>query len=650
MPAQHIVFSTHLDDDIIFMNNDIYDAIARGEAVTSVYLVTGDRVREAGIKAAYAVMADADDWVDETVTIDGNQIASSYLASAPDVRLYFLRFPDQGSGNAISAQLWDEVINTATTEDGVTYSRDSLVDMLTAIMTVHQPDNILTHARESAVLGGDHGEHAHYAEFVWAARENYTTSHDVDEYVGYGVAGLPVNVTDEDLARKTEVFEAYGAFDTNALNIPVFRDWLQRQYYVGPDGTPVADDWDIRDTLPMPDASVSGRYFIDENANGLEDVGEAGVAGANVYLYDDTTYRVVATTITDADGLYQFADVDPAPRYAVFFERPQDIASLSGSYAFTNGNSGDDDRIDSDVRSRIADGRGEVDRFALAAHEAVTDVDAGLVQTAPPPPPPPPVEDGTFAAQYFDVGSVSSLDQINFAATPVHSEQVAYIQYANSRGSFWAGGEVDTFAARITGTVDVPEQGSYTFYLRSDDGSQLSINGQVVIGNDGLHGLREQSATLDLDAGQATIEVLYFENRGHAGLELDWAGPGLSGRTAVTASDGDAPPPPPPPVNPDAMNDTFIITDDTWNVAGNVLDNDTGDGLELVDAFHGFINGSYVALFANGDIRLSQRGQFDDLAPGESRTISLDYTIQDANGSRDTATIDLVITDDFGFV
>lgn len=91
----------------------------------------------------------------------------------------------------------------------------------------------------------------------------------------------------------------------------------------------------------------------------------------------------------------------------------------------------------------------------------------------------------------------------------------------------------DTFAMRYTGRVSVTQPGKYTFYLSSDDGSRMYLNGQEFINNDGLHGDVEKSATAELTAGSHPIVVTYFDNGGGDGLSLQWTGPGIKGKQVV---------------------------------------------------------------------------------------------------------------------
>ncbi|MFD1646187.1 PA14 domain-containing protein [Haloarchaeobius litoreus] len=83
----------------------------------------------------------------------------------------------------------------------------------------------------------------------------------------------------------------------------------------------------------------------------------------------------------------------------------------------------------------------------------------------------------------------------------------------------------DEFAVRYTGYVEVPEDGQYTFWTGSDDGSRLAIGTEVVVDNDGTHPYEEESGTIDLEAGTHRITVTFFERTGHESLSVFWAGP-----------------------------------------------------------------------------------------------------------------------------
>lgn len=85
----------------------------------------------------------------------------------------------------------------------------------------------------------------------------------------------------------------------------------------------------------------------------------------------------------------------------------------------------------------------------------------------------------------------------------------------------------DTYALLFTGEIEITNAGDYTFFLSSDDGSRLVIDGVEIIDNDGLHGLKELSNEIpvSLDAGKHTIRVEFFEKYGAQKLFLKYQGP-----------------------------------------------------------------------------------------------------------------------------
>jgi putative heme-binding domain-containing protein len=87
--------------------------------------------------------------------------------------------------------------------------------------------------------------------------------------------------------------------------------------------------------------------------------------------------------------------------------------------------------------------------------------------------------------------------------------------------------EKDRFALRFTGVIQIDRAGKYRFYTESDDGSRLYIGDQLVVNNDGLHGMVEQRGTIDLTVGLHPMIVTYFDNGGGEGLKVSWSGPGF---------------------------------------------------------------------------------------------------------------------------
>jgi len=86
------------------------------------------------------------------------------------------------------------------------------------------------------------------------------------------------------------------------------------------------------------------------------------------------------------------------------------------------------------------------------------------------------------------------------------------------------------FAIRWTGKIRIPKDGKYTFFLESDDGSRLLLDGKQVVDNGGLHEMQVDSGTVELKAGDHDLKVDYFENEndGGAGCVLSWKAEGLA--------------------------------------------------------------------------------------------------------------------------
>lgn len=77
------------------------------------------------------------------------------------------------------------------------------------------------------------------------------------------------------------------------------------------------------------------------------------------------------------------------------------------------------------------------------------------------------------------------------------------------------------------GVLVVPRAGRYTFFLDSDDGSRLVVDGKEVVKYDGIHGQgQERSGAVQLEAGRIPIRLEYFQNQFGIGLSVAWQGPG----------------------------------------------------------------------------------------------------------------------------
>jgi len=85
----------------------------------------------------------------------------------------------------------------------------------------------------------------------------------------------------------------------------------------------------------------------------------------------------------------------------------------------------------------------------------------------------------------------------------------------------------ENFAFQYIGYIDIPSDGVYTFYTTSDDGSCLYIGDQLLVDNDGLHGMEEREGVIALKQGLHPITVTFFERTGGDDLLVMWKGTGM---------------------------------------------------------------------------------------------------------------------------
>lgn len=86
----------------------------------------------------------------------------------------------------------------------------------------------------------------------------------------------------------------------------------------------------------------------------------------------------------------------------------------------------------------------------------------------------------------------------------------------------------ENYGLRFSARLEIETAGTYTFFTSSDDGSQLFIDGNKVVDNDGLHGTRELSGAINLSAGEHTLIVTYFNNTGGQSLSVQYSANGLT--------------------------------------------------------------------------------------------------------------------------
>jgi hypothetical protein len=162
------------------------------------------------------------------------------------------------------------------------------------------------------------------------------------------------------------------------------------------------------------------------------------------------------------------------------------------------------------IRTRAVWADGTASRVSAARFERAT------------PKPPATADDlqpGLLVERYEQDGSWRRLPDFE-TLVPVASEITDHVHHA-------IGDREEYFGLRFRGYLSVPQTGVYGLHLSSDDGSRLYLASEMIVDNDGIHGTRERSGYLALEAGPHPIEIEFFQGAGGVSLGLAIDGPDL---------------------------------------------------------------------------------------------------------------------------
>ncbi|WP_136466112.1 alkaline phosphatase family protein [Flagellimonas onchidii] len=85
----------------------------------------------------------------------------------------------------------------------------------------------------------------------------------------------------------------------------------------------------------------------------------------------------------------------------------------------------------------------------------------------------------------------------------------------------------DQIALALESFIEIDEEGKYTFFTNSDDGSKLYVKGKLLVDNDGNHGVRERNGSINLNKGRHLIRVEYYNGGGGYHLAAKYQGPNI---------------------------------------------------------------------------------------------------------------------------
>ena len=113
--------------------------------------------------------------------------------------------------------------------------------------------------------------------------------------------------------------------------------------------------------------------------------------------------------------------------------------------------------------------------------------------------------------KYYEPSAKINLNSIT--GTPAASGVTDIISNKNKKRS-------DKYAFEFTGYIRIDNDGIYTFFTDSDDGSMLYIDDEEIVNNDGDHGSVEKNGKAALKRGLHKIKVLYFDSGGGNSLKV----------------------------------------------------------------------------------------------------------------------------------
>jgi hypothetical protein len=140
---------------------------------------------------------------------------------------------------------------------------------------------------------------------------------------------------------------------------------------------------------------------------------------------------------------------------------------------------------------------------------------------APESPAPVGLVAGLQARYYYVPPLDGSLGSMPALTNPFRVETMPTLSFPSTDGVVGESGLKDKVAMQCTGTINVTRTDTYTFYLTSDDGAKLYIDGTLRVDNDGIHTVRERSASLSLSVGTHTVRVDYYDATGPSILRLE---------------------------------------------------------------------------------------------------------------------------------
>lgn len=264
-PAGTVVsFWAHYDDDLIFGNPALQQAVDEGQCVRTFFFTESDAGegrssyadnREVGIRKAYDVVRGrSGPWSDQSVRLrDGMTLTLSRPDGDDRVSLLFLGLPDGGlKGSGYRKTAWQslpklvtgemaEMHTTGHTDQAVTLAL--LQSTVSELVHSYGATRVLAHLPGFAEgADGDHPDHRAVGRIVAAPVDAGLIDGAIVQFAqGYPSERRAGNLGGAELERKLRAFSVYAALDPviackdarGCLGVKRFGAWLQREYLIG---------------------------------------------------------------------------------------------------------------------------------------------------------------------------------------------------------------------------------------------------------------------------------------------------------------------------------------------------------------------------------------------------------------------------------
>jgi LmbE family N-acetylglucosaminyl deacetylase len=269
--VQYMQIVAHPDDDLLFLNPDMYQSIRAGAASVTVYTTASEisgngstpaqkaKGLQRGVQDAYARMAGVPDvnpnaqeeWTGQAWTVGSRRLERYSLNSRPNVQLVFMGLHDGQLSNVYAGTLVDTTVvpTGSVVPESYQYTKADVISVLRSIITSYQP-TVLRY--QDPLVDNryfqDHLDHVATVRFVTDALAGYASPLAQVPYRDYNINDALANLSAATVTSKTNFFNVYARYD--ALAAPY--NWLSRMYLRWPRGT----QWAARDGAGRPQAFV----------------------------------------------------------------------------------------------------------------------------------------------------------------------------------------------------------------------------------------------------------------------------------------------------------------------------------------------------------------------------------------------------------